>query len=493
MFFVSLLTVNIRYGSPTSWDIPKTKHTTALKTVGSESDLSSMDQSDDDDDFFYRSDGSTDYNNEGLNIEFKSDNLAEAIETEEEILKRQRKIEIINGINANEKSYQSTKNIGSGYDCVINQTDMKLCTSLQLHQNEFQQSVCEFEEKIRASGTLIKYYEPIKITKKLPSPTINDECHADDLRRLENIFSFIDSSSLRQFIEENDCIDDNGAIRLSIDNVYSLHKMYFDNHSSERYTVEGVGSVFDAFNDHHLMKIENNDTINYELHRDEFLKDRTIVRERITEATEICNNIPDTEYLDREKHFSFDRQPNLNDHPGPSPSIILQALTMSNANDGINLERLETIGDSFLKYAITTYLYCTYENVHEGKLSHLRSRQVSNLNLYRLGRRKMLGERMIATKFEPHDNWLPPCYYVPKDLEKALIEAKIPACYWEDARLLDVKELSVEEICQMLKKRIFRGDWHIVDDDDNENDGGNDSEFLLSRLHEILLKSVKKS
>jgi endoribonuclease Dicer len=74
--------------------------------------------------------------------------------------------------------------------------------------------------------------------------------------------------------------------------------------------------------------------------------------------------------------FSFDAQPDLQGHPGPSPSVILQALTMSNANDGINLERLETIGDSFLKYAITTYLYCTYDNIHEGKLSHLRSKQV---------------------------------------------------------------------------------------------------------------------
>lgn len=65
--------------------------------------------------------------------------------------------------------------------------------------------------------------------------------------------------------------------------------------------------------------------------------------------------------------FKFDYQPELKGHPGPSPSVILQALTMSNANDGINLERLETIGDSYLKYAITNYLYCTYENVHEGE------------------------------------------------------------------------------------------------------------------------------
>lgn len=77
-----------------------------------------------------------------------------------------------------------------------------------------------------------------------------------------------------------------------------------------------------------------------------------------------------------ENELHLDDQPELDFHAGPSPSLILQALTMSNANDGINLERMETIGDSFLKYAITTYLYCSYPNVHEGKLSHLRSKQV---------------------------------------------------------------------------------------------------------------------
>ncbi|CAH2065033.1 unnamed protein product, partial [Iphiclides podalirius] len=116
------------------------------------------------------------------------------------------------------------------------------------------------------------------------------------------------------------------------------------------------------------------------------------------------------------KPFDFDHQPDLEGHPGPSPSVILQALTMSNANDGINLERLETIGDSFLKFAITAYLYCAHPTVHEGKLSHMRSKQVSNLNLYRLGRSKRLGARMTASKFEPHDNWLPPCHRAPPTL-----------------------------------------------------------------------------
>jgi endoribonuclease Dicer len=61
---------------------------------------------------------------------------------------------------------------------------------------------------------------------------------------------------------------------------------------------------------------------------------------------------------------------------GPSPCDIIQTLTMSNANDFFNLERLETIGDSFLKFAVTIYLYCTYPRIHEGKLSYLRSLQV---------------------------------------------------------------------------------------------------------------------
>ncbi|KAK5639662.1 hypothetical protein RI129_012154 [Pyrocoelia pectoralis] len=150
--------------------------------------------------------------------------------------------------------------------------------------------------------------------------------------------------------------------------------------------------------------------------------------------------------------FSFDNQPNLAQHPGPSPSVILQALTMSNANDGINLERLETIGDSHLKYAITTFLYSKYDNVHEGKLSHLRSKQVSNLNLYRLGKRKALGECMIATKFDPHDNWLPPCYYVPKELEEALIVARVPANYWSPAHLAAARDMTLEQICQMVRE-----------------------------------------
>lgn len=162
-----------------------------------------------------------------------------------------------------------------------------------------------------------------------------------------------------------------------------------------------------------------------------------------------CTHSSNCSLFEKTDSFSFDFQPDLTNHSGPSPSVILQALTMSNANDGINLERLETIGDSFLKYAITNYLYCTYENIHEGKLSHLRSKQVSNLNLYRLGRAKVLGESMIATKFDPHDNWLPPCYYVPRELEQALIDGR-GLVKLKDQAETEVNQNQVDEISETL-------------------------------------------
>lgn len=158
-------------------------------------------------------------------------------------------------------------------------------------------------------------------------------------------------------------------------------------------------------------------------------------------------------YDDNMHRVKFDDSPDLLMHPGPSPSIILQALTMSNANDGINLERLETVGDSFLKYAITVYLFCMYPNIHEGKLSYLRSKQISNFNLYKLGKRKCLGELMVASKFEPYDNWLPPNYIVPRGLEEALIESGLPSGCWNLGNLSDLTQMTEDEIRQCIIKR----------------------------------------
>ncbi|XP_054153057.1 endoribonuclease Dicer-like [Oppia nitens] len=156
-----------------------------------------------------------------------------------------------------------------------------------------------------------------------------------------------------------------------------------------------------------------------------------------------------------EKPFieNFDPLKSDTDKVGPSPSLILQALTMSNASDGINLERLETVGDSFLKYAVTAFLYCVCPGIHEGRLSYLRSRQISNLNLYRLGTKIGIGQFMMATKFEPNDNWCPPCYAIPEGLEKALIESNADneSAVYDIGKIKGLNNLNEQQIRDQLK------------------------------------------
>ncbi|KAI6228850.1 hypothetical protein M3Y99_01177100 [Aphelenchoides fujianensis] len=95
---------------------------------------------------------------------------------------------------------------------------------------------------------------------------------------------------------------------------------------------------------------------------------------------------------------------------GVPPALLLQALTTASASDGMNLERLETIGDSFLKLAVTSCLYNQHSTEHEGRLSFARSKEVSNTHLYKLGLHKNLPSIMEASKFDPNVSWLPPGY-----------------------------------------------------------------------------------
>lgn len=74
--------------------------------------------------------------------------------------------------------------------------------------------------------------------------------------------------------------------------------------------------------------------------------------------------------------FSFEEDLSDKNIYGVPPTLLLQALTTSSATDGINLERLETIGDSFLKLSVTNYLYHCHRDQHEGKLSYARSKEV---------------------------------------------------------------------------------------------------------------------
>lgn len=402
---------NVRYGSPTSWNVATSD---TKKNPMENFDLSDSDECQTDDDCESTPDSSADVDEFGFKIEFKNDHLAEAVETEEDLRRRQRKLDFINETLAIEKHYEMTKNQTSGFDFIDEENLANLERSIAVHEANFDKSIAELKSSIRSSGVLVKQDDNIPTGIRQSIRNDADGTGSDDT----------DICDLVPYLDRNEVMSLINQDQLTIDDLYELNSVYEKRHPKEKFEIMGCGDVFDHFADSDKLKIENGrKTIELDI-RNDLEKFAKILEEPNDKLKRIMNPVP-LEPNPDPKAFSFDYQPDLDDHPGPSPSIILQALTMSNANDGINLERLETIGDSFLKYAITTYLYCTYENVNEGKLSYLRSKQVSNLNLYRLGRRKVLGESMIATKFEPHDNWLPPCYFVPKELEQALIDAKV--------------------------------------------------------------------
>lgn len=63
---------------------------------------------------------------------------------------------------------------------------------------------------------------------------------------------------------------------------------------------------------------------------------------------------------------------------GPQLRSILETLTTSCCNDIINLERLETLGDSFLKFGCSMVLWHKYPKFSEGELTTVKGKLVSN-------------------------------------------------------------------------------------------------------------------
>ena len=90
----------------------------------------------------------------------------------------------------------------------------------------------------------------------------------------------------------------------------------------------------------------------------------------------------------------------------PDSALVLQALTTTHSGDAFNLERLEMLGDAFLKLAVSLHLFCTYKDKDEGKLTHRKKNQISNLALFRAAAKKSLAEYLQSTQLA-RDVWCP--------------------------------------------------------------------------------------
>lgn len=80
---------------------------------------------------------------------------------------------------------------------------------------------------------------------------------------------------------------------------------------------------------------------------------------------------------------------------------VLEALTTERCQEGFSLERLEILGDAFLKYAVARHLFLLHGTLDEGQLTKKRSNVVNNLNLFKLACKRNLQVYIRDQTFDP--------------------------------------------------------------------------------------------
>ncbi|CAF3418735.1 unnamed protein product, partial [Rotaria sp. Silwood2] len=99
----------------------------------------------------------------------------------------------------------------------------------------------------------------------------------------------------------------------------------------------------------------------------------------------------------------------------PSADILFQAITRRSVNEQFDMENLESLGDCFLKLAISMSLYYQYPLANAGELTKEKTNEISNENLYRLAVENKIKNYLYNEKiiFQGKDsNWLPPGYII---------------------------------------------------------------------------------
>ena len=154
-----------------------------------------------------------------------------------------------------------------------------------------------------------------------------------------------------------------------------------------------------------------------------------------------------------------------------SPWQVLEGLTLRAAGDTMDMERLEMLGDVFLKISTSVFLYYKslepgveeYRLKDEGYLTLLRSRVVSNKNLLRLGHEVSLQKAVVSCRLQPHLTWLPPGY-CRLQLDQRLVELDSKfGQYVQDSR--KKSRLSTGSMLSWLKEEELPGLQDLTDSD----------------------------
>jgi endoribonuclease Dicer len=102
--------------------------------------------------------------------------------------------------------------------------------------------------------------------------------------------------------------------------------------------------------------------------------------------------------------------------------LLIEALTLPSATFPFNNQRLETLGDAVLQLCTTVHLLNYYPNRHEGQLTNLRQKVVSNRHLLNCALDVGL-ERFLISEMPSVYNWK---YTLPDDTPKYFDKDFVP-------------------------------------------------------------------
>lgn len=145
---------------------------------------------------------------------------------------------------------------------------------------------------------------------------------------------------------------------------------------------------------------------------------------------------------------------------------ILEALTAASCQETFCYERAELLGDAYLKWIVSRFLFLKHPQKHEGQLTRMRQQMVSNMVLYQFALNKGLQSYIQADRFAP-SRWAAP---------------GVPPVFDEDTN--DIESLFDDDDDQS-QRSTSNGRNHDVDDYDNDvemEDGELESDLSSYRV-----------
>lgn len=160
----------------------------------------------------------------------------------------------------------------------------------------------------------------------------------------------------------------------------------------------------------------------------------------LSSSTQFKGYFSNDRYLKDVERTDISMLENLGAQNSIQQKDLIKVLTTSNAGDVFDMERLKILGDAFLKFIFSLYLYKMCSDCTEERLTSLREKLVSDRNLYSHGCDIGLPGMIKVEAFKATES-LPAGTDVPSNLKKILENDKTLLI-----KLLNVTDLNIDEV-----------------------------------------------